>query len=76
MLAFAQSKTARASEVLLLPGMFKGLFCLLAIGGGALIFTGHRIPLMGTDFSRLPGGPTVSGALLVLLGLWLAVNAD
>jgi hypothetical protein len=62
--------------VLLFCRMLKGLICLLAIGGGALIFTGHGIPLMETDFSRLPGGPTVSGALLVLLGFWLAVNAD
>lgn len=68
--------TNRALEVLLLCGMLKGLTCLLAIGGGALIFTGHRIPLMDTDFSQFPGGPTLSGALLILLGLWLALTPD
>jgi hypothetical protein len=56
--------------------MLKGLVCLLAIGGGALIFTGHRIPLMDTDFSQFPGGAIVTGALLVLLGLWLALQPE
>jgi hypothetical protein len=56
--------------------MLKGLICVLAVGGGAMIFTGHSIPFSDADFSSFPGGPTVGGALLVLLGLWLAVTRD
>lgn len=70
------ARLAAASEVLVLGDMFKGVVCLLAIGGGAWVFTGHRIPLLDTDFSQLPGGALVSGAILVLLGLWLALQPE
>jgi hypothetical protein len=56
--------------------MFKGLVCLLAVGGGVFVFTGHGIPGTETDFSQFPGGSTVSGGLLMLLGLWLATRGE
>jgi hypothetical protein len=70
------TRLAAASEVLVLGGVFKGLVCVFAIGGGALIFTSHRIPLMDTDFSQFPGGAMMTGTLLVLLGLWLALQPE
>jgi hypothetical protein len=54
----------------------RGVLFLLAIGGGALIFTGRQIPFTMYDYSTFPGGPKVVGALLVMFGLFLAAGRE
>jgi hypothetical protein len=54
----------------------KAFFCVLAVGGGLLILTGHQIPLTLVDYAAVPGGPSVVGAGLILLGLFLAAQSD
>jgi hypothetical protein len=54
----------------------RGFLCLLAIGGGALIFTGRQIPLTVMDYDAVPGGHIVIGSITVLFGLWLIVRGE
>ena len=54
----------------------RGFVFLLAVGGGAFIFTGRQIPFTMYDYSAFPGGPKVVGALLVMFGLFLAAGHE
>jgi hypothetical protein len=54
----------------------RGFLSLLAIAGGALIFTGRQIPLTVMDYDPFPGGHIVIGSVIVLFGLWIILRGE